>query len=111
MPARAVALDMSKAFDRVCHAGLLHKFKSYEIPGQILGLIQCFVSNKRFRVVLDGSLCKYIQLVLEFFKAQFLVLHFSYCTFLMILSVILLSMRMVLLTALTVIRDLIRGSN
>ena len=28
---RAVALDISKAFDRVWHAGLLHKLKSYGI--------------------------------------------------------------------------------
>ena len=28
---RAVALDKSKAFDRVCHADLLHKPKSYGI--------------------------------------------------------------------------------
>ena len=28
---RAVALDICKAFDRVCHAGLLHKPKSYRI--------------------------------------------------------------------------------
>ena len=27
----AVALDISKAFDRVWHVGLLHKLKSYEI--------------------------------------------------------------------------------
>ena len=30
---RAVTLDISKAFDRVWHAGLLHKLKSYEISG------------------------------------------------------------------------------
>ena len=35
----AVALDMSKAFDRVSHAGLLHKRKSYGISDQISGLI------------------------------------------------------------------------
>ena len=28
---RTVALDMSKAFDRVLHAGLLHKLKTFEI--------------------------------------------------------------------------------
>ena len=33
---RAVALDISKAFDRVWHAGLLHKLKSYGISGQII---------------------------------------------------------------------------
>ena len=48
-----MALDISKAFDRVWHAGLLHKLKSYGISGQIFGLISSFVSNKRLRVVLD----------------------------------------------------------
>ena len=32
---RAVELDISKAFDRVWHAGLLRKLKSYGISGQI----------------------------------------------------------------------------
>ena len=36
---QAVALDISKAFDRVWHAGLLHKLKSCGISGQIFGLI------------------------------------------------------------------------
>ena len=44
---RAVALDISKAFDRVWHAGLLQKLKSYGISGQIFGLISSFVSNRR----------------------------------------------------------------
>ena len=51
---RAVALDISKAFDRVWHAGLLHKLKSYGISGQIFGFIFSFLSNKRLWVVLDG---------------------------------------------------------
>ena len=52
---RAVALDISKAFDRVWHAGLLHKLKSYGISGQIFGLISSFLSNRRLPVVLDGK--------------------------------------------------------
>ena len=32
---RAVTVNISKAFDRVWHAGLLHKLKSYGISGQI----------------------------------------------------------------------------
>ena len=44
---RAVALDISKAFDKVWHAGLLHKRKSYGISGQIFGLISSFLSNRR----------------------------------------------------------------
>ena len=38
----AVALDVSKAFDRVWHAGLLHKVRSYGISAQIFGLIFFF---------------------------------------------------------------------
>ena len=49
---RAVALDIAKAFDRVWHAGLLHKLKSYGISGQIFGLISSFLSNRRLWVVL-----------------------------------------------------------
>ena len=51
----AVALDISKDFDRVWHAGLLHKLKSYGISGQIFGLISSFLSNRRLWVVLDGK--------------------------------------------------------
>ena len=41
---RAVALDISMAFDRVWHAGLLHKLKSYAISCQIFGLIWPYIS-------------------------------------------------------------------
>ena len=56
------------------------------------------------------SLHKNIQLNLRFLQAPFLVLHFSYYTlvkFLTMLSVILLSMLMILISILSVIRQLI----
>ena len=49
---QAVALDISKAFDRVWYAGLLHRLKSYGISGQIFGRISAFLSNRQLRVVL-----------------------------------------------------------
>ena len=58
---RAVALDTTKAFDRVWHAGLPHELKSYGISGQAFGLISSYLSNRRLRVVLDGkSLQEYL---------------------------------------------------
>ena len=61
-----------------------------------------------------GSLDKNIQLMLEFLESPFLVLHFSYytlMTFLMMLSVILLSMLMILLSTVNVIRHQSCGNN
>ena len=52
---RDVPRDKSKAFDRVWHAGLVHKLTSYGISGQIFGLISSFLSTRRLRVVLDGK--------------------------------------------------------
>ena len=52
---RAVALDISKAFDRVWQLVFFTNFKSYGISGQIFGLISSFLSNRRLRVVLDGK--------------------------------------------------------
>ena len=89
---RAVALDISKAFDRVWHASLLHKLKSYRISGSSV--------IDGFEWFWMGSLHKNIQLMLELLEALLSVLHFSYytlMTFLMMLSVILLSILMILL--------------
>ena len=52
---RAVALDISKAFDRVWHAVIFHKLNSCGISGQVFGPIFSFISNKRLQVVLDGK--------------------------------------------------------
>ena len=90
-------------------------FKSYGISGQVFGLISHFLSNSEgFHWFWMESLHKNIQLMLEFLKGPFLVLHFScyiLMTFLMMLSVILLSMLMILLFILSVIRHLICDAN
>ena len=39
---RPAALDISKTFDWVWHAVLLHKLESYEISGQMFGLVSFF---------------------------------------------------------------------
>ena len=108
----ALALDISYAVNRVLHAGVLHKLRSYGISGQIFSLVSSFLSNRHLWVILDGtSLQKY---PVNAGKGPFLVLYFSYytlMTFLMMLSVILLSMLMILLSTLNVIRHLICGNN
>ena len=50
---QAVAFDISKAFDRNWHDGLLHKPKSYGILGQIFDLVSSFFSDRWLWVVLD----------------------------------------------------------
>ena len=52
---RAVALDISKTFDRVWHADLLLKLKSYGISSQVFGLIYPFLSDRQLPVVWDGK--------------------------------------------------------
>ena len=55
METRGVFLDISKAFDRVWHEGLLYKLKSYGIKGPLLILIKSFLTNRFQRVVLNGQ--------------------------------------------------------
>ena len=111
---RAVALDISKAFDRVWHAGLLHKLNLMEFQVRYLALFLLFLVIGGFGLFWMENLHKNIQLMLVFLKGLFLVLHFSYytlMTFLTMLSVILLSMLMILLSTLNVIGHLICGNN
>ena len=96
----AIALDISKASDRVWHTGLLYKLSDMEFQVRYLALCLLFSVIDCFEWFYMGNLQKNIQLMLEFHKAAILVLHFSYYTFiifLIMLSVILLSMLMILL--------------
>ena len=44
-------LDISKAFDRVWHDGLIYKLKRCGVSGQLLSLIQNFLKNRKQRTV------------------------------------------------------------
>ena len=52
---RVVSLDISKAFDRVWHKGLLHKLPSYGICGTTLQWISSYLSCREISVVVEGT--------------------------------------------------------
>ena len=56
---RAVFLDLSKAFDRVRHEGLLYKLECSGISGNLLHLICNFLSNREKRVLLNRKSCEW----------------------------------------------------
>ena len=85
-----------------------------EFQVRYLTLLLLFSAMGSFEWFWMGSIHKNIQLTLQFLKGPFLVLHFScyiLMTFLMILSVILLSILMAVLFILSVIRHLIYSMN
>jgi hypothetical protein len=52
---RVVFCDISKAFDRVWHIGLLKKIESIGIQGPLLSWIKNYLSNRKQRVVINNS--------------------------------------------------------
>ena len=60
---RGVFLDISKAFDRVWHEGLIYKIKSIGISGPLLKLIESFLSNRYQRVLLNGQSSTWLPII------------------------------------------------
>ena len=56
---RGIFLDMSKAFDKVWHQGLIFKLKTIGISGKLLSLLENFLSNRKQRVVLKGQVSEW----------------------------------------------------
>ena len=50
---RSVFLDISKAFDKVWHDGLIFKLKQNGISGNLLNLLSNFLRNRKQRIVLN----------------------------------------------------------
>ena len=52
---RAVFLDISKAFDKTWHDGLVFKLKNFGISGNLITLLTNYLSDRYQRVVLNGQ--------------------------------------------------------
>ena len=52
---RGVFLDISKAFEKVWHEGIIFKLIQNRITGNLLKLLCSFLSERRQRVVLNGE--------------------------------------------------------
>ena len=55
----AVFLDISEAFDKVWHEGLLFKLQCNGVSGPLLVMIRSYLSNRAQRVVLNGKMSKW----------------------------------------------------
>ena len=51
---RAAFLDISKAFDKVWHDGLVFKLRQNGISGNLLNMLENYLSDRKQRVVLNG---------------------------------------------------------
>ena len=52
---RSVFLDISKAFDKVWHDGIIYKLTQNGISGNLLNLPEDFLKERKQRVVLNGQ--------------------------------------------------------
>ena len=68
---RVVFCDISKAFDRVWHKGLLSKLKQYGISGNLLNWFCDYLSERSQRVVLNGNNSTWRQINAGTHRAQF----------------------------------------
>ena len=52
---RGVFLDISKAFDKVWHDGLLYKLKCLGVDGGFYGILKNYLQNRQQKIVLNGQ--------------------------------------------------------
>ena len=56
-------IDLSAAFDRVNHLGILYKVCSVGIGGSVLSMLTQFLSNRSQQVMVDGCRSKLVNVV------------------------------------------------
>ena len=59
---REFFLDVSKAFDKVWHAGLIYKLRQNDICRDLINILNDFLTNKKQRVVLNGQCSSWVDI-------------------------------------------------
>ena len=54
MTVRSIFLDLPKAFDNVWHEGLIFKLEQNGIEGQVISLLQSYLSDRTQRLAFNG---------------------------------------------------------
>ena len=52
---RSIFLDMSKAFDKVWHEGLLHKVKAHGVQGKLYSLLANYLQDRKQNTLINGQ--------------------------------------------------------
>ena len=60
---RAVFLDISKAFDKVWHEGLIFKLKQNGVRGNLLSFFVSYLNNRHQHVGINGSYSEYSKIL------------------------------------------------
>ena len=59
---RAVFLDISKAFDKVWHEGLIFKLRQNGVSGNLLKLFESYLHDRKQRVLINGFYSEYAKI-------------------------------------------------
>ena len=57
---RGVFVDISKAFDKLCHEGLIYKLQQNCISGELLNILIDFRNNRKQRVVFNDQTSNWV---------------------------------------------------
>ena len=76
---RGVFLDISKAFDKVWHEGLIFKLKQNGISGNLINLLCDFLRNRKQRVLLNGQVSGWFDVKAGLYYLKMPVNLIQYC--------------------------------
>ena len=68
---RGTFLDISKAFDKVWHEGLIFKLKTYGVEGNLLKLLENYLTDRQQGVVLNGQMFSWQNVYAGVLQAHF----------------------------------------
>ena len=57
---RGVFVDISKAFDKLCHEGLIYKLQQNGISGELLNILIDFRNNRKQRIVFNDQTSNWV---------------------------------------------------